>query len=507
MTCAKILFLNVNLNKKLTGIERASLLRAKLFHEYLNITPIIVTARYSSHYRRNCETHIESGVLHEEIPDINMYEYFQGTDTVLKRKAFVFHPEWTYKQVKSTKDLRVHYNGQLIQYIKRFPNGEIDYINYFSNGKKVRRHRYDMNGYVSLVQHLNQDTQRVEAETFYHVDGNPCLIKHYSYNGKVNQLDSIHLLNDMGEVIEYFENENDFITYFLKELFQENEQYYCFIDKNRTYFHAFMKQQFSNVRVIPCIHAVHTKEYKDVQTSPINSNYKDIFSHFDCIDGMILLTDKQREDIVSRFGEHSSYHVIPHAVEQVPDKVEWEERQPNKVVALGRYSTEKRFNLMIEMFAKVVKQVPHAILEIYGYGSERGNLLKLIQKLEMTNNIFLKDYVDDVSKIYESASLSLLTSQSEGFSLVTMESLAYGCPVISFDIKYGPSDMIKDGKNGFLIEPDCNDVYVEKIIKFLETPRLRKKMSKNAYHMIEPFHANQVAKKWEKLMDDLAFEK
>src|SRR5699024_2841390 len=161
------------------------------------------------------------------------------TDTVLKKKTFVNHSDWTYKPVKGTKDSRVYFNEKFIQYIKRFPNGDIDYINYFSNGKKVRRHRFDSNGYVSLVQHLNRDTQRIEVETFYHVNGNPCIIKHYAYDGKVNRLDSISLLNDTGEVIEYFENENDFITYFLTELLPENEQYYCFIDKNRTYFHAF----------------------------------------------------------------------------------------------------------------------------------------------------------------------------------------------------------------------------------------------------------------------------
>src|SRR5699024_1757872 len=210
-----------------------------------------------------------------------------------------------------------------------------------------------------------------------------------------------------------------------------------------------------------------------------------------------------KEDIATRFGEQGNYHVIPHTISQMPEEIQWTKRDPYKVVALCRYSKEKQLDQMIRIFASVVEQVPKATLEIYGFGSERGKLLKLIQELEMSQHIFLKGYVDDISVVYHSASLSLLTSYTEAFSLSTMESLAHGCPVVSYDIKYGPSDMIFNGENGFLMPLDDQDQYAEKVRELLRTPRKLKKMSGAAYRYREAYAAQYVSEKWQQLLQDI----
>ena len=58
--------------------------------------------------------------------------------------------------------------------------------------------------------------------------------------------------------------------------------------------------------------------------------------------------------------------------------------------------------------------------------------------------------------------MSLITSNMEGFSLALLESLAHGVPVISYDIKYGPSELITSDFNGYLITKNDEDAYLIK---------------------------------------------
>ena len=59
--------------------------------------------------------------------------------------------------------------------------------------------------------------------------------------------------------------------------------------------------------------------------------------------------------------------------------------------------------------------------------------------------------------------LSLITSNMEGFSLALSESLAHGVPVISYDIKYGPSELITSDFNGYLITKNDEDALFDKV--------------------------------------------
>jgi glycosyltransferase involved in cell wall biosynthesis len=65
--------------------------------------------------------------------------------------------------------------------------------------------------------------------------------------------------------------------------------------------------------------------------------------------------------------------------------------------------------------------VPQAKLQLYGQGSGKGALQEQVKQLGLENSISINDFVQDVAAVYESAGLSILTSQGEGFSLVVLE--------------------------------------------------------------------------------------
>lgn len=503
---SEVYFLNIDINKKLTGIERASMLRAKVFKEHLQSAPTIVTVRYNHLFRRRCAEHAEDGLLHPDLTLINMYEQLLGTREGRPQKGFVKNDRFTYKAVPNTKDYRVYRQDEMIQYVKRFNDGTLDYINYFAGRKKVGRYKYDSHGYLSAYQHLDVTTQQVTQEDYYHIDGYIRLKKYLSTEkGKnvIQRVTGIVLFNAQGVIENVFRTEDDLIEFWLEGLFDSEKNYHCIIDKNRIYYQPLMKLNLPNVTVTTCIHAMHTRNHINTMNSAINRNYRDVLEDIEKPEAIIVLTKQQKRDIEERFGLAENVRVIPHTISLLPEKVRWQERNPLKVVALSRYSEEKRLDQMIEIFAQVVERMPTATLEIYGFGAEKAKLLKKIKELEMSRHIFLKNYVSDISDVYDSAALSLLTSRTEAFSLVTMESLAHGCPVISYDIKYGPSDMIVEGENGFLIPLDEQEQFADKIVELLKAPRKLKKMSAAAYRLRDDFSGQQVSRKWSDLLNEL----
>lgn len=499
----KFFFLNLNLSYKLPGLEHASLKRARLFQEQLGITPTIVTAKYNNRLI-DVREHLNKQGLLNDLPVLNMYEYFQGTyidRRIQKKHALDLDAGLTYKKVSGTKDVRVYEGKHLLMYQKRTVTGDVHYINYFHNGKKIRRDGFDCNGFLSVMQVLAPETGQVIEETYYTVDGRPCIVKHYRLANNKAELSCIMLMDQDGNVTNVFQQEKELVAYWLDLLLDTYDDYYLFVDKNRVYYEALLKIKKENLYIFSMFHATHTTNKIDVMRSKLNSNYAPVLKDVTRPDAIVLLTEKQKEDVLKRFGNMGNYYVIPHALTTLPVKVPFHERHPYQVVALARFSKEKRLDHLIQLFAKVVKQVPEAKLAIYGYGSEKKNLEKLIDELQMNEHISLKPYVDEPKDVYESAVLSLLTSRGEGFSLVTQESLAHGCPVISYDINYGPSDMIRHGENGYLVSRNDEATFVQYIVDVLTDPKLSEYLSDHAYRSRSKYDPKQVAEKWREMLE------
>ncbi|MHC0552826.1 glycosyltransferase [Salinicoccus sp. CNSTN-B1] len=175
-----------------------------------------------------------------------------------------------------------------------------------------------------------------------------------------------------------------------------------------------------------------------------------------------------------------------------------------KVVIISRFSSIKNIDHIIKAFKHVVEAIPEAQLEIWGGGNKKKDYLQLIDDLELKKNVSIKGYTQNPGKIYRSGALSAVTSKAEGFSLSVMESMVNATPVISYDIRYGPSDMIDDGKNGYLIKKGDIDTLSEKMVSMLKDPEKTREMGKEArYKMDEKFNIDSYREKWFTLVDEL----
>nr|WP_269327617.1 glycosyltransferase [Kineosporia mesophila] len=159
---------------------------------------------------------------------------------------------------------------------------------------------------------------------------------------------------------------------------------------------------------------------------------------------------------------------------------------------LGRLEKQKRLEDAVVAFAKVVTQQPQATLTIYGEGSQRAELEKLVGKLGLRASVRLPGH-DPAAKDYlRSATALLLTSRFEGYPLVVLEALDRGCPVIAYDIAYGPREQIADGESGYLVPAGDTGALAERMLRLIADPDLTARMStaarlSSASHSIDAY--------------------
>lgn len=100
---------------------------------------------------------------------------------------------------------------------------------------------------------------------------------------------------------------------------------------------------------------------------------------------------------------------------------------------------------------------------------------------------------------YQNSAIFAMTSQMEGLPMVLLEAKSWGLPIISFDIMTGPSDIIRDGINGFLIKNDDISLFSEKLEELIKSKQCRNQFSKNSQLDMENFDFNNILDKWNKL--------
>jgi hypothetical protein len=147
---------------------------------------------------------------------------------------------------------------------------------------------------------------------------------------------------------------------------------------------------------------------------------------------------------------------------------------------VARLEYQKRIEDGIRAFALVLQEEPDATLDIYGDGGLYTFLANEIETLGIGESVRLRGYHPDARTALWSATGMLLTSRFEGYPLATLEAFSHGCPVISYDMKYGPREQLSPGVDGFLLpEGDLQGV-ADSIVRLIRDPALAGRMSEAA---------------------------
>ncbi|WP_171532110.1 glycosyltransferase family 4 protein [Acinetobacter defluvii] len=124
------------------------------------------------------------------------------------------------------------------------------------------------------------------------------------------------------------------------------------------------------------------------------------------------------------------------------------------VLAVGRLTYQKGFDLLLQSWAHVSKLKSDWVLKIVGGGEDEEKLKAQANELGIAEKVVFIPPTKNVIEHFQTASIFCLSSRFEGFGMVLLEAKAFGLPVVSFDCDCGPSDLIRHDINGFLVKPD-----------------------------------------------------
>lgn len=209
---------------------------------------------------------------------------------------------------------------------------------------------------------------------------------------------------------------------------------------------------------------------------------------------VVTLTERDKQYWLTGTRHHSQITVIANPC-PFPVQKHSKEEDTNIVLAAGRLTYQKGFDLLLEAWVEVNKVMPDWSLKIIGEGEDKVNLIDFIDINELNTSVELVGSTDDISQFYKEADIFCLSSRFEGFGMVLIEALAFGLPIVSFDCEVGPAEILED--TGSILVPVRNvDLLAFSLINLMKDDQLRKVISSKSKQKAEIYQAENIISQW-----------
>lgn len=177
--------------------------------------------------------------------------------------------------------------------------------------------------------------------------------------------------------------------------------------------------------------------------------------------------------------------------------IEWDNRKKNAFCAVGRLADTKNYPHMIRIFEKLHCLDNSFTLDIYGTGEAEEKLRKMIEEMDGQEYIKLKGNVENVYDCLAEYQFFLICSIYEGLPNALMEAMLCGCVCISTDFDFGPSELIRNGINGFIIPENDTEALANLMKQILKDKVLLNRVSNNAVSTIKSgYDISHIGKKY-----------
>jgi glycosyltransferase involved in cell wall biosynthesis len=215
------------------------------------------------------------------------------------------------------------------------------------------------------------------------------------------------------------------------------------------------------------------------------------------LDAVVLLTESD----AGHYKFHKNAAVIPNSLSFAPQK---QSSLKNKVIlAVGRLTYQKGFERLVESIALIKEKSIGWQVRIIGDGADKEALQKRIKECGLEDTVVILPPTDKIEDEYRNASIYVMSSRFEGLPMALIEAKSCGLPIVSFDCPEGPSEIVRDGIDGFLVERDNVELLSAAILKLAESEDLRKRFGCEAVKDIDRFKPERVGVLWDKLLSGL----
>ena len=195
---------------------------------------------------------------------------------------------------------------------------------------------------------------------------------------------------------------------------------------------------------------------------------------------IVTLSDSSRDELVEEMGlRPDRIDVVPPGIDSAFSPAPDERSATPLIVAVGRLVPVKRFDLLIQAFARIRDQHAEARLVIVGDGYERAELEALIRTLDLKEAVTLAGRVsdDELLGLYRQAWAVASASSREGWGMTLTEAAACGTPSVATRIP-GHTDAVADGQSGLLVDGEAG--LVTGLLDVVDDHALRQRLQAGA---------------------------
>ena len=172
------------------------------------------------------------------------------------------------------------------------------------------------------------------------------------------------------------------------------------------------------------------------------------------------------------------------------------------LMAMGRLSIEKGFDLLLSAFSVLAPKRPDWTLEILGEGPLRGHLESRIQRLGLSGRVRMPGFTLKPFDRLRHSDLFAMSSLCEGFPNALLEAMACGVAVVSFDCPSGPRHIIRNGVDGMLVPPRDDRALAAALDRLMGDEGERKRLGSRGPEVVQRFGVEKVMGMWEEMISD-----
>lgn len=305
---------------------------------------------------------------------------------------------------------------------------------------------------------------------------------------------AVSLFDDSGAVAGELEGFGALYRAWLERIADDSERPVVVICESRQLGELLAGWSHPRVRIVHMIHTMHLEPPYSADAQ-VNALWSRWFALSDRFDAVVWPTQAQRDAVSERFGDQARNLVAPNGVEmsaldraafspsheRESERTESERterdterqaelhepglREPGLLVSLSRLAAGKRIDHAIRAFAAA--DVPGARFEVWGDGPETDHLAALIAELGVGDRVVLRGSTTSPAEVLARASLFVTATAFEGQGLSIIEALASGVPAVSYDVRFGPGDILAGG--GGVLVSDGDEPELSQVLRTLLT--------------------------------------
>lgn len=253
-------------------------------------------------------------------------------------------------------------------------------------------------------------------------------------------------------------------------------------------------------KVVEC-HCGLSAYYGDIEKYPLEKRRKELKIKEKLIcsvgkfDKVVVMTEAEKED----WDLGDKVVCIPNMLASFPDVDHNNNPACHRVISMGRYAFQKGYDMLLDAWKIVEGKHPEWSLHIYGSrdgGIGEYDILNGMIKQSSLQSVVLHPATSDVYARYIESDFFVMSSRYESFGLVLIEAMSSGLPVISFDCKYGPEAIVKNGYTGILVPSFDVKKLAESICFMIEHADERIRMGQNAHTAVAKYKPERIISIW-----------